>query len=171
MTNLILEQTRLVVVSHLFELSVNLASFVGRLNLAMFAEEISSEESAKINFKGYRLDWFQSALQCCFELGLPVIPEQAIRLLEDFEFFESQLPIPVDSPEWGTITGTEVMLQWWFWTDERYRHAHLRAFKHFMMLADLSEIKQSLAIDHRRNTCRFVTRKPRQWRLNDDFTE
>lgn len=168
MTNQILEETRLLVFSYSFELSGNLLSFIGRLNLDMFAEEIY-EEPAQIKFKGYCHDWFQNALLCCFELGLPVTPEQAFRLLEDFEFFESQLPIPVDSPEWRTSTGTELMLQWWFWADERYRCAHLRAFKKYFMLADLSEIKKCLATSHSRKSRGFVSHTPIQWQLDDDL--
>jgi len=94
----------------------------------------------------FRDDWVREALMACLELGVPVTPQNAYRLLEDRPYFESLLPVPFDSPDWGGASGTEIVRQWWLYACEDYRKYHLEIFKKVCFHPKvLAEWKRSLA--------------------------
>ena len=128
--------------TYLFEISQHMTVFIGDIN-----NRSLGKHNLFMPGSGCRFDWFRDALRSCFELGLPVTPESALRILEDFEFFKAQLPIPFDAREWGIEqTGTEATLHWWRIADERYRRYHLLTFKIVYALTPFAEIKKRLAV-------------------------
>ena len=92
-----------------------------------------------------RYDWFREAIMSCVELGIGLTPKNAYKLLSDRDFFESLLPIPINSEEWGGASGTEIVRHWWLIASDEYRDCHLHAFRAFKEY-DPDQLKRNLTV-------------------------
>lgn len=93
-----------------------------------------------------RTDWLRESYMSSLELGLPSTPETMLRLLSDRDYFESVLPIPIDSEEWGGASGTEIVRQWWLLAPLPYRERHLAAFKKTLNEIDMNLLRKQIVV-------------------------
>jgi hypothetical protein len=136
------QQFRASAFKNALELSQNLRRL---LDVIMFGSAAPETVGRTLRLR-IRSRYFEDALMCCLELGLPATVQAALRILEDRAYFESQLPLPIGSVEWGFSTGTEGMLEWWTMWDERHRQEHREYFKIFYGQAPPETLKKYLAV-------------------------
>lgn len=92
----------------------------------------------------FRDDWLREAAMACIELGIGLRFANILRLLEDRDYFESLLPLPIDDPGWAGTSGTELVRQWWLYADEKYRAYHLRIFQRLLSGVDEAQLRRLL---------------------------
>lgn len=115
--------------------------------LADTLESYWSDHAADWNIDGsLRMDWIREAMMACIELGVALIYENVLRLLSDQAYFESLLPIPIDSQEWGGASGTEIVRQWWLLASDGYRRCHLQGFRQMYGSIDFEEVQYHIVV-------------------------
>ena len=103
--------------------------------------------------------WIRSALITALETGQHATFQNAIRILEDREYFESILPFPMSDEriwDWLAGEGTAMVVEgWWQNTSERDRKIQIDYYKKTVGLIDMKDFLFFLRVSELENQVQY----------------